>query len=724
MHAADYVVLVLYLVGMGLIGLACSRFVKRQEDYFLGGRGFGKLLQTFAAFGAGTSPDEPIKVGRTVWTSGLSGVWSVFLWLFVTPFYWIFAVWYRRMRHLTLGDWFVERYGSPALGAAYAVFGLTFYMFYLAMSFSAISKVVASLVGVDQATVFGVDVGLEYLLVPLIAVVVLIYGLLGGLLAAYWTDLIQGLCIIALSVILIPNGLAALIERFGGDEPGASGFELLHERLSDDYFNLFSGPLAGEFPLHYIVSISLLALVGIVVQPHFIATGGGSAKTEFSARVGLVTGNFLKRFCSVGWAITALIAIGLLADDPRVYADPDLVWGAATQALLGPGLVGLMLSCLLAALMSSADTQMVVGSALIVRNLYVAYFDPNATERRCLLVGRISGAAMVVGAVAASLFYMDVFGQFQIVLELLVVFAAPFWLGMFWRRANAAAAWVTVGVTLFVFFIAPIAAPRVFPQLLHNPRFAIRNDTVITEIVRERRPADDARLEAWHEAVAEAEAIEDEDRREAALKALGGRPWIDLGDGRVQTTFRSGGSSVFWSDGVTSLGDIVQREVDRVQSGDRTVIVLRDESLFRASDLTLSQTFRIDYLLYELCGFDLQDASTPLLATLRLPPRLLTPFLIMIVVSWLTPGPNRERIDRYYAKMRTPVHPDREQDLREVEASQADVERFAERRLFPSSQWEFLRPTAMDAAGFVISWLVCFAILACTAWLASLGSAP
>ncbi len=50
-------------------------------------------------------------------------MWSVMYWLFVTPFYWITGVWYRRMRHLTLGDWFVERYESRAMGAAYSVFG-------------------------------------------------------------------------------------------------------------------------------------------------------------------------------------------------------------------------------------------------------------------------------------------------------------------------------------------------------------------------------------------------------------------------------------------------------------------------------------------------------------------------------------------------------------------------------------------------------------------------
>ena len=140
MHWLDYLVLLGYFLVMAAIGVWAMRRVKVQEDYFMGGRSFGKLLQTFAAFGAGTGSSDPVNTGRTTFTSGMSGMWSVMYWLFVTPFYWIAGVWYRRMRHLTLGDWYVERYESKRLGAAYAVFGLIFYVVYGSMLFSAITS--------------------------------------------------------------------------------------------------------------------------------------------------------------------------------------------------------------------------------------------------------------------------------------------------------------------------------------------------------------------------------------------------------------------------------------------------------------------------------------------------------------------------------------------------------------------------------------------------------
>ena len=137
MSTLDYVVLVAYFAVMTLIGVLSMLKVKKQEDFFLGSRVFGKLFQSFAAFGAGTGSYDPVTVGRTTVTSGLSGIWSVLLWLFATPFYWFAGVWYRRMRHLTLGDWFVERYQSRGLGLAYAVFGISLLMAYLCLGFSA-----------------------------------------------------------------------------------------------------------------------------------------------------------------------------------------------------------------------------------------------------------------------------------------------------------------------------------------------------------------------------------------------------------------------------------------------------------------------------------------------------------------------------------------------------------------------------------------------------------
>ena len=65
MQLLDYLVLVGYFAVMIAIGIYSSRMIKAQEDFFMGGRSFGKLLQTFAAFGAGTGSSDPVNTGRT-----------------------------------------------------------------------------------------------------------------------------------------------------------------------------------------------------------------------------------------------------------------------------------------------------------------------------------------------------------------------------------------------------------------------------------------------------------------------------------------------------------------------------------------------------------------------------------------------------------------------------------------------------------------------------------
>ena len=82
------------------------------------------------------------------------------------------------MRHMTLGDWYVERYESKAMGAAYTLFGILFYMAHGSMLFSAIGKVAAPLLGDTRR--WGSHGAAEQVLVPLIAVIVIIYGVLEG----------------------------------------------------------------------------------------------------------------------------------------------------------------------------------------------------------------------------------------------------------------------------------------------------------------------------------------------------------------------------------------------------------------------------------------------------------------------------------------------------------------------------------------------------------------
>ena len=96
-----------------------------------------------------------------------------------------------------------------------------------------------------------------------------------------------------------------------------------------------------------------------------------------------------------------------------------------------------------------------------------------------------------------------------------------------------------------------------------------------------------------------------------------------------------------------------------------------------------------------------------MLEPLRLPTRVVLPFLVMIVLSLITPRVDKKPLDRFYVKMKTPVDPDPEIDRREIEKSYADPTRFDDKRLFSIGGLEFQRPGVADIVGFV----ACFAVL-------------
>lgn len=801
--ALDYTVLAGYFVLMTVIGLWSMFFVKKQEDYFLGSRSFGKIFQMFAAFGAGTNASDPIVTAKTTFTNGLSGVWSGLLWLFVTPFYWICGVWYRRMRCLTLGDWFEERYQSKALAFAYMVFGAIFYMVYLGVGMTAIGKMGAPLVGADSLFLFGCNIPFDKFIIILTAVCVLFYGVLGGLRAAYWTDLIQGIFIVILSIVLIPVGLKALVaddnatiditkvaivnnlsdnnEVSNVEAHDASktvdqsnsksstlnsstwsdGFSVLHKRVPSEYFDIITSPKGGEFPLHYILAITLLNLLGIVCQPHFIATGGGSAKTEFNARFGLVAGNILKRFCTIGWAFTALVALAYLADNVELAADPDKVWGVATRELLGPmnaGLVGLMLACLLAALMSSASCYMLVVSGLVVRNGYAALIKPNASEKECVLAGRICGAIVIIGATIVSLTSMNVFEQLKFAWEIPIVFAAPFWIGLYWRKANKYSAWGTIIITLALFFIIPMNVAKINKSLSTTPRYLATNEFVVTSEKRAVSPTDierrKAAIQLWEDRVhkfksALKQGVSEEEISKQIFQEFGPCPTpIALGE-TITDEFKTGGKAIFWSKGITpydangneliinTAGKVIAKIINEKKvfieedkqlelfdsqyqktellGDNRSRTINRYKSVEQLADMNVylkgKGAFEIDFLLYARTSIDLCKQSTGTLETLRLPTRLLLPFVFLIALSFITPSGNKERLDRYFVKMKTPVDPDPEKDAKELELSYADPHRFDEKRLFKFGGLEINRPNIVDIMGFILSFTLCIGIV-------------
>ena len=723
---ADLVVIVLYVITMIGIGYWSMRRIKNQEDFFMGGRGFGKVLQIFAMFGSGTSTDSPIGTARNTFVGGLSGIWTVLNYLFCTPFYWFIGLWYRRYRMITMGDFFEERYQSRSMAGMYAIFGLFFFIVWLSVGFSAASKTIQALTpkpaqeltvsenqelkqfermqqlaGTDYVLLSQADKqeldnlreisprgNFSYVNGPLIIIfiglIVLFYSWAGGLTAAYLTDFIQGILIILLSFILIPFGLHQISARYGGSGM-MDGFSIMHQKIPEEFFDILGSPSASDFTWYYLLAVTMINLVGIVVQPHMIVVGGGSAKDELSARTGILVGNFIKRFLTILWTLTGLIALALYARD---IADPDLVWGHATLDLLRPvgmGLVGLMIVALMAALMSSASCYILVASSLLVRNLY-SWVMPERGEKHYVLVARIFSAMAIMGGVFFSIYYNDVFDQLKVAWELPVIFAATVWVAMFWRRASKAAAWITVGTSALLFFIIPIMLPMVNPGLRTSADFLVTTET--REVVRnyEAKEFDilkrDEAIDAW---------------KKLDAKGIATTPMpapLALGDDLTITT-KPPSKSIYWTKGVA-----VDKDGTRYGRG----------------------FFNVEMAFLDKVGLDLASMPNPMIETLRLPFKIVLPIVLMILLSLFTSPVSKQVLDKFYVRMKTPVRPDHEEDKREVELSYQNPGRFESTKLFPGTNFELTKWDKVDTIGFSLGVLGTILVIGLTLLMANIGA--
>jgi SSS family solute:Na+ symporter len=258
------------------------------------------------------------------------------------------------------------------------------------------------------------------------------------------------------------------------------------------------------------------------------------------------------------------------------------------------------------------------------------------------------------------------------------------------------------------------------------PAFLVTNDIVVTTTIRKAAPSDvkkrQGEIKTWEQKQTGVEQLTDAAKRAAALAELGARPEpLVVGD-PVETVDRSGGQSVFWGDGVKPKNPKVKPVPEgspQQLDGNITQVTL---AYPEDAQLVGQGNFKLDFLLYQLVGVDLQHMSNAMLSTLELPPKIIMPFLVMIVVSLFTPKCGKEGLDRYYSKMKTPVIPDPEKDRLELENAYKRIDELEQMKIFPGSSLEFQKPRVSDVVGFVVCVLVCFAIIGLAVLVASIGA--
>src|SRR4029453_709675 len=412
--ALDWAVLVAYLVVIRAIGMIVGYRVRHSGEYFLGGRRFGPWLMIGQSFGGGTHAEMPVALAGAVYSLGASALWFQWKNLFITPFYWLMAPVFRRIRRTTMAELVDDRYG-PWMAAIYIVFAVCFFIINMGSMLKGAGKVIS------QAT--GGGVGTNEFVVAM-TVMFMLYSFVGGLIAAAWTDLFQGFLIIALSFMLIPLGYQVV-----------GGLDGMQASLEPFRFSLATPSGIGPW---VIAMLTVNGLVGIMAQPHQLAAVG-TGKDERTCRVGMFYGNMIKRVCTVGWALVGLIVAAMVAQghaDRAALGDAENAFGFACRHLLFPGALGLMIASILAANMSTCSAFLVDSGALFTEGLY-RRLTPHRPDVHYLWVGRISGFVITMLGVLYAVYLIQSVLYTFLLTETLATFVGINVLGgLLWRRAN------------------------------------------------------------------------------------------------------------------------------------------------------------------------------------------------------------------------------------------------------------------------------------------------
>ncbi len=443
MDTGVWISLSAYFLLMLAIGVyAWKKSTSNSEEYMLGGR---NLSPSVAALSAGASDMSGwllLGLPGALFVSGLSQSWigiglvvgAWLNWLIVAP----------RLRHqteeydnsLTIPGFLGSRFPSQAvlLRIVSAIIIVVFFSVYTASGLVGGGKLFASAFGGDYMTGVLITLG-----------VVLVYTVMGGFLAVSLTDFVQG-CIMMLALVIMP---IVILTTQGGN-----GVEQAAERLTavdPDYLSMFKG-------VTFLGWISAVAWgLGYFGQPHIIV--------RFMA-VRSVKDVPTARRIGMSWMIVSLIGAVAVGIFGRAYAlrtgldvaDPETIFIILSDLLFHPLVTGFLYAALLAAIMSTVSSQLLVASSSLTEDIYRTVFKRGATERELVNVGRL--AVLAVGAVAVLIASNPDSEVLGLVANAWAGFGAAFGplivLSLTWKRMTGAGAvaGLIVGAVVVIVWIA------------------------------------------------------------------------------------------------------------------------------------------------------------------------------------------------------------------------------------------------------------------------------
>lgn len=498
--------IIVYLLIMLTVGFMFSKNNSSSEDFYLGGRKLGPLVTAMSAEASDMSSWLLMGIPGLAYLSGICDVfWTVIGLGIGTWLNWFFVA--RRLRRyssnlnaITIPEFYSKRYhdNQNAINAIAALTIVIFFVPYTASGFAACGKLFNSLFGVDYMTAMIFS-----------AIIIAGYTIMGGFRAVATTDFIQS-CVmtIALAVVLIyatskAGGTAAVMDN-AKTMAGYLSLNAMHDVES-----------GGATPYGFITIISTMAWgLGYFGMPHillrFMAIED-EKKLVLSRRVASIW---------VFIAMFAAICIGVVGNAVSKAQVMETLEGSASETVIVkiagliaengvfPALVaGVILAGILAATMSTADSQMLAAASSVSQNIVQDFFKIKLSEKKNLLVARIT--ILVICVIAVFLAKDPDSSVFGIVSFAWAGFGGAFGAmtlcALFWKRSNkwgALAGVISGGVMVFVwkFLVRPLGGAWNIYELL--PAFIVSFICIVVVSLATAKPDDS--IEKEFDAVKEA----------------------------------------------------------------------------------------------------------------------------------------------------------------------------------------------------------------------------
>jgi sodium/proline symporter len=434
---------VYFIVMLGIGFYAYKKSTSDISGYMLGGRNLSPSVTALSAGASDMSGWMLMGLPGAMYITGVSSLW-IALGLVIGAFvnYLVVAPRLRTYTELandsiTLPDFFENRFNDQTriLRLVSSLVIIIFFTLYTSSGIAAGGKLFESSFGLDYEAGLYITAG-----------VVVMYTLFGGFLAVSLTDFVQG-CIMFVALVLVP---IVAINDVGGIEQINNSVESINPNL----LNLFSGVSA-------LGIMSAMAWgLGYFGQPHIIVRFMAIRSVDDLPKA---------RRIGMTWMIVAIIGamatgfsgIAYVAKTGIALDDPETIFIVLSQVLFSPLIAGFLLAAILAAIMSTISSQLLVTSSSLTGDFYQAFLNKEASEKKLVQIGRLS--VFMVALVAIYLAYDRTNSILSLVSNAWAGFGAAFGpvviLSLHWKgmNRNGALAGVLAGaITVLIWIYAPI----------------------------------------------------------------------------------------------------------------------------------------------------------------------------------------------------------------------------------------------------------------------------